>query len=352
MLRSTLSIVLLTLSGIASAEVGLGKLHTFRDWVVGCDNTLRCEAQGYGSDRDGAPPGGRAALVVRREAGPGKIPSARFTYSTFDNAPVPAAGVVVRVNVGSMHFDMPTATSLQSEPDVPASRVSALLSAAQRGDVISLSGGSEQWSVSLDGAAAALLKMDDLQGRIGTPGALVRKGAKPEASVPMPTLPAVKASRLPATTQADMKLAGVMAALLPHKAEDCPDYDPAQAPPELLRVTSTTLLLLQPCWRGAYQTGSRVWQVDDRPPHHARQLDLPMPDGTTNNTLVVEGFGGSEGKLDLHESAKGRGIGDCWVSRDWTWSGDRLVLVSASESPCQLFEAGGLSVDLWRVQLK
>ena len=37
------------------------------------------------------------------------------------------------------------------------------------------------------GASAVLLKMDEYQGRIGTPGALVRKGTKAEAAVPMPT---------------------------------------------------------------------------------------------------------------------------------------------------------------------
>ena len=59
-----------------------------------------------------------------------------------------------------------------------------------------------------------------------------------------------------------------------------------------------------------------------------------------------------KGTLDLHEAAKGRGIGDCWASHDWTWSGDRLALVSASESDCRLFEAGGLMVELCRAQVK
>lgn len=118
-----------------------------------------------------------------------------------------------------------------------------------------------------------------------------------------------------------------------------------------MRLTPTTLLVLQPCWRGAYQTGSRVWQVDDRPPHCARRLDLPMPDGSTSDTLVIESLGGDD-RLDLHEAAKGRGIGDCWASHDWTWSGDRLVLINASESDCRLFEAGGLMLDLWKVQVK
>lgn len=352
MFHSLLSAALLMYSGITFAADGLGKLHTFRDWVVGCDNTRRCEAQGYGSQSEDAPPGGRAALIIRREAGPGQSPVLHFAYSSFDEkAPMPAAGQPVRVQVGAMRFDMPPVTAQQSEPDVPASRVPALLAALQKGDVIRLSAGTARWHVSLDGAAAALLKLDDLQGRVGTPGALVRKGMKPESTVSAPIVPVVKSARLPPTTPADLKLAPAVAALLPHTEDDCPDFDPAQASLELVRLTSTTLLVLQPCWRGAYQTGSRVWQVDDRPPHRARRLDLPMPDGSTNDTLVTEGLG-AEGTLDLHEAAKGRGIGDCWASHNWTWSGDRLALVSASESDCRLFEAGGLMVGLWRAQVK
>ncbi|WP_338413230.1 DUF1176 domain-containing protein, partial [uncultured Sphaerotilus sp.] len=81
------------------------------------------------------------------------------------------------------------------------------------------------------------------------------------------------------------------------------------------------------------------------------QLDLPMPDGSTTDSLVTEGLY-AEGTLDLHEAAKGRGIGDCWANHHWTWSGDRLQLVSASESDCRLFEAGGLMVDLWRARVQ
>jgi len=349
MFRLLFAATLLMLSGGTFAAGGLGKLHTFRDWVVGCDNTRRCEAQGYGGLDDEALPGGRAALIIRRDAGADRPPVLRFAYSSFDeNAPVPAAGQVVRVQVAALHFDMPAATAQQLEPDVPATRVPALLAAVQKGDVIQLSAGSAHWHVSLNGAAAALLKMDDLQGRAGTPGALVHKGTKPESSVPAPTVPVVKAAPLPPTTPSDLKLAPAVAKLLPHTEDDCPDF---QAPLELVRLTPTTLLVLQPCWGGAYQTGSRVWQVEDRSPHRVRRLDLPLPDGTTTDTLVSDGLG-SDGMLHLHEAAKGRGIGDCWVSHDWTWSGSRLVLVSASESDCRLFEAGGLMIDLWRAQVQ
>lgn len=352
MFRSLLAAIPLVLAGTTFAADGLGQLHSYRDWVVGCDNTRRCEAQGYGKEGEQAPPIGRAALIVRRDAGPGQAPTLHFVYSSIDDkAPTPATGRPMRVQVGALRFEMPALSAQQSESEVPAARVPALLAAVQKGDAIHLMSGSAQWEVSLDGAVAALLKMDDLQGRVGTPGALVRKGMKPESSVPAPAVPVVQAARLPPTTPADLKLAPKVAARLPHTEDDCPNFNPAQDSLELVRLTPTTLLVLQPCWRGAYQTGSRVWQVDDRPPHRARRLDLPLPGGGTTDTIVADGLD-SGGTLYLHEAAKGRGIGDCWVNRDWTWSGNRLVLVSASESDCRLFEAGGLMVELWRVQVK
>lgn len=228
MFRSLLATALLMYSGTAFTADGLGKLHTFRDWVVGCDNTRRCEAQGYGRQGEDAPPGGRAALTIRREAGPGQPPVLRFAYSSFDEkAPMPAAGQAVRVQVGVLRFDMPPVTEQQSEPDVPMSQVPALLATVQKGDVIRLSAGTAQWHVSLEGAAAALLKVDDLQGRVGTPGALVSKGTKPESSMSAPVVPVVKTARLPPATPADLKLAPAVAARLPHTDADCPDFDPA-----------------------------------------------------------------------------------------------------------------------------
>ena len=74
-----LLIVLQTaLPAAMAADNGLGRYHEFKDWVVGCDNLRRCEAQGYGSEGDDAPPGGRAALIVQRAAGPGQTPVLRF----------------------------------------------------------------------------------------------------------------------------------------------------------------------------------------------------------------------------------------------------------------------------------
>ena len=65
------------------------------------------------------------------------------------------------------------------------------------------------------GASAVLLKMDEVQGRVGTPGALVRRGAKPESSVMAPVpAPVVKAVVPVATRKADAALAKPLLAAL------------------------------------------------------------------------------------------------------------------------------------------
>src|SRR5690606_16927615 len=74
-------------------------------------------------------------------------------------------------------------------PQVPAGQVPGLLQELLKNEEASVSAGKQRWTLSLAGATAVLLKMDEAQGRIGTPGALVRRGTRPESSV-LPALPA------------------------------------------------------------------------------------------------------------------------------------------------------------------
>lgn len=160
--------------------------------------------------------------------------------------------------------------------------------------------------------------MDELQGRVGTPGALVRKGSRPEAAVPNPAAPpATRPARLPDTTQRDRDLEPRIRAVLPHDTSDCPQVDPTERLSHVIRVTSTTLLVSQFCWRGAYQWGSRLWQVDDQPPFRARSVGLPGPSGG-DEVLVGEAIHASSNELRIHHAAKSRGIGDCYASRTVT----------------------------------
>lgn len=349
LLRALLASLTLSATLAAGAEPGLGRIHTFKDWDIGCDNTRRCEAQGYGPEADeaGEAVPVRAALVVRRDAGPRQLPTLDFYFGGLDASDAfPRAGQVLTVQAGALRLRLPPLTQERNAPPVPAAQVPALLAAVLKAPEIVLSHGKRTWTVSLAGAHAALLKMDDLQGRVGTTGALVRRG--PAAEPAAPPVPEVRAVRLPPTTDADRRLEPRIRAALPRSENDCPGFDATQSLAEPVRLTASTLLVLQPCWQGAYQTGSRVWQVDDRPPFRARALALPQPDGRQADSLVAELAEAAGGTLQLHESAKGRGIGDCWVSREWTFTAQGLALVSANESPCRLFEAGGLAIELWR----
>lgn len=350
MLRSfALTITLLCPAAYGATANGLGQLHTFGDWVVGCDNTLTCEAQGYGSNADDAL-GDMAALIVRREGGPRRLPVLSFAYGSIDDKAVrPDIGEVVTVQVDALQFRLPAAKKDESETTVPPAQVSALLAAALTADHVLLTAGSKRWAVSLSGAAAALLKMDDLQRRVGTASALVRHGSKPETDQPIASQP--QPARLPPTTASDLKRERKLLAALP-TGEACPDYDPELVQGNLVRLSSTSVLVAQACYRGAYQTGSRLWQVDVRGPLRARPVLLPQPSGGASDTLVIEEMSGKDGALSLQESAKVRGIGDCWAIRQWTWTGAELALISASESACKLFEAGGLPIQLWRTNSK
>jgi hypothetical protein len=319
-------------------------LHTFKDWVVGCDNVRTCEAQGYGTLHDD-PALGRAALIVRREAGPGRTPVVKIRYASLDDpSGTPAGGEVVTLQAGALHVPLEPVDA-EGESPVPPNQVSPVLAAAQRGDEIRLRAGTQRWSVSLAGGAAALLKMDDLQGRVGTAGALTRRGSRPEPLPP--ALPRIERAPLPPTTPADMALAGPILAEL---AADCADVDANTRRLGIVRVTARSLLVAQPCSPGIYQTGTQLWLVDDHAPFHPRPVRLPKPDGGTDDLLILEMMNEEAGTLRLHESAKSRGIGDCWSTREWTWTTTGLALVEAAESPCELFEAGGLPISLWRTR--
>jgi hypothetical protein len=81
----------------------------------------------------------------------------------------------------------------------------ALLAALTRKSSIEFVRKGSTWALSDTGAAAVLLKMDEFQGRLGTPGALIRPGTQPESkalprcrassSSPAPSPPPGRATR-------------------------------------------------------------------------------------------------------------------------------------------------------------
>lgn len=316
----------------ATAPSNYGRVYTFQDWAIACDNTRRCEAAGYQTDDDAGEP---VAIFLSREAGPQGRIEAKVTFAE-------TAGAPLTLTVGKLKL-----TDIEEDKALTASQTTQLLPWLVKGREVNLSDGKRAWTVSLAGAAAALLKMDDLQGRVDTPGAIVRKGKQPESSVP-PAVPApvVKAIALPPEQARDaVLLKPILAAIKnPDFCEDAEFGREHASQAQLTRLSATKVLVTTTCWLAAYQDGSGAWIADDKPPYSPVKVRWPAADGTTDSEPT---FLDIDPNGHAYSSHKGRGIGDCIFTTEWGWTGDSFALVSTTSAGlCKGF-AGGLQLRLW-----
>jgi hypothetical protein len=199
--------------------------------------------------------------------------------------------------------------------------------------------------LSLSGAAAALLWIDERQGRVDTVTALRRAGTRPASSVrAAPLLPVVTPG--PAVSQAGF---GDKNQVLPAALEAVPAVVACRAETsdhwigkEVMsaRLNATTELWAVPCFAGAYNMG-HDWYITGpggRAPRPARldsSSDEPGP-GTVNGGYSPE-------TRTITAFAKGRGVGDCGTASTWTWTGREFVLTRESE----MQECWGVPADYW-----
>jgi Protein of unknown function (DUF1176) len=352
-LRKTLGLALLAaLPAAGQPAGGLGELHGFKAWHVGCDNTRRCEAQGYHTAGEGTP----AALQVLRDGGPGAPVRLRAGFG--DDGSVgtpPAAGESLELTVGTRRFALPPLDAEGFTEATPA-QVRELLPLLLKAEQVQLATPRHRGTVLLAGATAALLKMDDLQGRVGTVGALVRPGPKPDTATP-PAPPAVSAVRVPPERPADAAAMAGLRAALKIDADTCHlmTEHPERPPVQVLRLSDTRVMVVYDCWLAAYQGGGAAWTANARPPYapqRVRFAPLGAPSEGDDTPTMLDITRDTAGRLVAHSGAKGRGVGDCWSTRTWAWDGQRFALTEAFESPCAAFSAGGLLVRLWQAALR
>jgi hypothetical protein len=254
----------------ANAAETSGLRFSHNDWELVCDNTRTCRAVGYHSDND------RDTLTVSvlltRKAGShqpvtGKLMLGNYGNDDLWNTFPPVLKLSMRINgrfIGHVTIQHNSATA-----ELTARQVSALLAALPHNSDIEWVMGENCWRLSDKGATAVLLKMDEFQGRVGTQGALVRKGPLSEDLV-LPPLPApiVTVAHLAKTLPMDHQLVKSQskalreALLTTLKEEDyCPDLEEGEAneyPLSVTRLTNAKLLISTSCWRGAYNFGYHI----------------------------------------------------------------------------------------------
>lgn len=302
-----------------------------KDWAAACDNTRHCEAVGYQNMEEGDP----VTLWLARDAG--------------GNAPV-----LGKLMVYSDDEDDEALLSIRAgevlikgiRQDIGAEQMARLLPALKKAGVARVGNGKREWQLSLAGLNAALLKIDDLQGRVGTVTALARPGNKPASAVPTaPPAPVLRAAPLPVQRDSDKALLPrVLDAL---KDADCENIASEGAFGDIYRISDSQLLVVRQCWLGAYQGAYGVWRVNDKPPYAPVRLMLPDASGKAQDTAVEAYF--EDGVLSSY--AKGRGLNDCGSFARWLWTADGFKLLESSSGPlCRGMPGGGFMLRSWQAQ--
>jgi invasion protein IalB len=241
--RTALAFLLLVTLCASMATKGeeQGILFRHGDWEIVCDNTLTCRMAGYSAEEDCDK--GCGSVLITRDAGPDAPLAGKArpeNYAPFHKPPPPSTLTlwIDGMSKGKLAYQ-------KEELAYPLTQAQtwALLAAAKKDSEIRFEGegDSTSFTISGNGITAVLLKMDETQGRIGTPGALARKGNKPEESVfpprPMPIIRAAEVSGKPSRALT----APEVAVLQPLLLRSCDSSDPRIVDASQYGITLTPL---------------------------------------------------------------------------------------------------------------
>jgi hypothetical protein len=265
----------------------------------------------------------------------------------------------VRLRIDGRDFAFRAGPEDAANADASETRARNILTALAAARSVSLALDGRTIDLPASGASAALLWIDERQGRLGTTTALLRRGDRPARAVPAaPALPVVRPappvaqgafaganSPMGEDPPASLRVPSAIEALAEVKAcrEESNDYlDKAVL---AARLDASTVLWGIPCGSGAYNatyvlylarpdgTGVRPAPLPKRDPGSARDdgdlwLVNPVYD-TEAQTLTV--------------FPRGRGLGDCGTIQTWTWTAEGFALTEERiMGDCQ-----GMSPDHW-----
>lgn len=346
----------------ALASEGYGKPfedwgYSKDDWQLVCDNTLTCRAAGYSSEDNFDTPATILITAVPQQ----KIPKVEVQFlallKSADNNDIELwlnDKFYGQLGISSGGADGNTYQLNQKQAQ-------ALFKRARQNtkiEIVAVSDvGSKRWQISDKGMTAVLLKLDEVQGRVGNSLALVsqshRNKQTPKSLVSKPIIHkavaysgAEKTSLTPAKLNYfnsniekwikvdSKKLMGTAdemgeCELANPKSEQYQSfkrYDSNRLDWTFTRVDSAHTLASHLCWSGAYNMGYGYWLIDNAKPSKPQLI-------TTSGSEYSKG--------EIQAVHKGRGLGDCWGQKHWTWNGESFVLAGAATTGmCRGFAGG------------
>ncbi|HWQ86685.1 DUF1176 domain-containing protein [Brevundimonas sp.] len=322
----------------APAAAARSESREFRDWRATCDNTNDCVAFGPASEGTG---------WVRVGSAPGPDGARTVTVGFWPSSGDGLTGPVTLTLDGRRHV----AAAIAGDHDplgaaaVRATDAAAVASAMAAGETLTLTAGGETVPMSLSGASAAMLWIDERQGRLDTPTALVRKGTRPASGVPGPA-PAPEVIAAPPIAQTGFGDSGqtlppALEAVAAVKACRAETGDSAVSKEVMsARLDASTELWAVPCFAGAYNIG-HDWYLTGPGGRNPRAVSLPSATGESDPGTINGGY--DPGTRTISAFSKGRGIGDCGTASTWTWTGSAFVLSAESS----MGECWGVPADFW-----
>ncbi|MBS0296780.1 MAG: DUF1176 domain-containing protein [Proteobacteria bacterium] len=317
-----------------------------KDWIVGCDNLHACKAKAAPdellSDRNDVSGG---YLAITREPGP----QGALVVSTEGEGDY---------KPGRMQLDgKPLSAPWKEGPDdsfvLRGDDAARFIQTIRSGKALTFEAGE---GVSLSGLTAALLVMDEAQGRLGNETALVRKGTAPAATVPAAKAAPIIVSR-PSSEPLPNAQAFAAAVRRTHaKALEANACDATRAQyDEAYPLNHAEALVVLACGMGAYQGWDIAFRAPRADPARARLLilpTLPQLDAKARNTGAYTEGEWDPKRAQFGEVGKGRGLADCGESVTWAFDGSEFHL---SHLYWQERCAGGPPGDwltLWRADVR
>ncbi len=299
-----------------------GKLQTYRDWTIGCDNGNGCETVSLIPEQ-GDPSDTALMIGLRRDAGPAARP---FLWTSTNDESL--SGTLDFIVDGRKAMSAPMT---RGELRIEGPQASALAAAIARGTVLEVKQGARLiGKPSLAGAAAAFRYLDAQQGRAGTITALVATGPLPaqavKAAPALPVLrrPALAAAKAVSLWRQELASAGRISGC----TDEMEDRDV-----EIHPLGHERALVLVPCGAGAYNFSSVPLIATGAPGRRtfafARFDYQPGWSENASEPMLVNA-GWNEATAELSSYAKGRGLGDCGSAETYMWDGAMFRLTEAT----------------------
>ncbi len=305
---------------------------TWKDWDLVCDNTLTCRAVGYSAeDAENS-----VSVLLTRAAGPSTPVHNQVMLAEVDDEKASAMRGAPSLFINN-HDTGKLQTIGASGWQMDAIQFAAFFQALRHDSLISFKDNTGVYTLSGAGASAVLLKMDDIQGRIDTVGALVKKGQNPESDVAAP-IAAPVIVKAPVTAREGRDLTAQESAFLKpllikdlesrseNRCEEA-QLDSADLSWQIASLNGQQSVVIAPCWMAAYNMGDVVWVISNdmkTPPHIVTDSASNYQDG------------------EIYSAQKGRGLGDCFSTEAWVWDGKQFVHSEVGDTGrCLMIRGGG-----------